>query len=172
MPKLNMELREKVKLGIELGMTNAQIGKETGFGQINSIREIVVRGLPLDTRIRKDGTLNTEGVAWPKRTPEEKRAAYLASQKRYADKIKSAGVQKLKDLETVPEPKKDGKATRIEKHMILSCCTRQEQTPEEVSTARKNFLSTSLKLLASDIVSAFPEVNMNEFDEILRKVSQ
>lgn len=65
----------------------------------------------------------------------------------------------------------DAKAM-VGRHMLLSCCTRQEQTLEETTTARKNFLSTSLKLLASDIVSTFPAVNMSEFDEILRKVSQ
>ena len=88
--------REKAIALIKEGATNSKIIAETGIThRIPSLREIEARGLPATTRIRADGSLNTDPYN-RLTTPEEKRAAYLASQKRYNDKLASLGVSRLK----------------------------------------------------------------------------
>lgn len=72
MPVLNEALRQEVLNRIRAGQSDSQIRKETGYITIKAMREIEALGLPITTRIRKDGSLNIEPRKPPK-TIEEKR---------------------------------------------------------------------------------------------------
>lgn len=178
--KCNAERRRQVGDLLKSGLTVLEITKELkcAASYVRGIKKNLTNGLSVEAPLPR---IDRGSTSWrPSRVQDSQVSVVTESDgsleitvpldpaeeklRKKRDAVRKCRSKKgLTDLDAV---------SRVGKHMILSCCTRQEQTPEEVSTARKNFLSTSLKILALDIVSAFPEVNMYEFDEILRKVSQ
>lgn len=73
MPVLNIDKRQTVSDLIDAGFDNVEIRKQTGYYcNIDPIRELKRLGLPLTTRIRKDGSINTEPRPAPL-TNEQKR---------------------------------------------------------------------------------------------------
>ena len=71
MPAMNIEIRQMVADLIGAGLNDRDIKKSCNHYQyVHSIREILDLGLPLDTRIRKDGSINADPRP-KKRTPEE-----------------------------------------------------------------------------------------------------
>lgn len=106
MPVLNESLRQDVLDRIRAGQDDVQIRRETGFQTIKAMREIEALGLPIRTRIRKDGTLNLEPKK-PRQSEEERRAKRNEYFKWRGAKLREAGVAKLGDLkptETTIEP--------------------------------------------------------------------
>lgn len=78
MPALNMGLRQKVADMVVAGFDDKEIRRECHTAQymVAPLRRIVELGLPLNTRIRRDGSIGA-GPRYPVLTEEERRSRKL-----------------------------------------------------------------------------------------------